>query len=71
MIYKVKVKKEKTAAFYQLLQSLRSLDVIESIELLDGSHEPSQMEGNWPKEKGKEVSTEEMIKKYRDLVDLD
>ncbi len=71
MIYKIKVKKDKTAAFHQLLQALRSMDVIDVIEVIDGDKEVFRTGDNWSGERSKEVSTEEMIKKYRDLVDLD
>lgn len=74
MVYKVKVKKEKTAAFYQMLQSLRNMDVIESVEMLDDSFESESFleeEIFWVKDKRKDINTLEMMKKYSDLVDLD
>ncbi len=74
MIYKIKVKKEKSAAFYQMLQSLRNLDVIEAVEIADEREEGDLLSGEetfWVKEKRKDYQTLEMMKKYSDLVDLD
>ena len=74
MIYKIKVKKEKTAAFYQMLQSLRNMEVIESIEIIGDSFEDDALyeeETFWVEDKRKDTNTLEMMKKYSDLVDLD
>lgn len=74
MVYKIKVKKEKTAAFYQMLQSLRNMDVLESIEIIGDSFEDDPLqeeETSWVKDKHKDTNTLEMMKKYSDLVDLD
>jgi len=74
MIYKIEVKNDKAAAFYQMLHSLRSMDIIESVEVLDASQEDEERigeKGRWSESKGKNKSTQEMMKKYSDLVDLD
>jgi type II secretory pathway component PulF len=74
MVYKIKVNKEKTAAFYQMLQSLRKMGVVDSIEILDDSYnDESMLEGVsfHFKDKRQGVNTLEMMKKYSDLVDLD
>lgn len=74
MVYQVKVKKEKAAAFYQMLQSLRNMGVIDSIEVLDDSYpeegllEAASFRIN---DKRQGDNTFEMMKKYSDLVDLD
>ena len=70
MIYKIKVNKEKSAAFYQLLQSLRNMNVIETIEIVDESenHESLSVEDTlWVKEKGSDLETLEMMKKQKIL----
>ncbi len=74
MVYKIKVKKEKTAAFYQMLQSLRNMGIIDTIEILDDSYSGEDMSEESTfriKDKHQGANTLEMMKKYSDLVDLD
>jgi hypothetical protein len=74
MVYKIKVKKEKTAAFYQMLQSLRNMGVVDSIEILDDPYNDENMleEVSFhTKDQRRGSNTLEMMKKYSDLVDLD
>lgn len=74
MVYKIKVKKEKTAAFYQMLQSLRNMGVIDTIEVLDDSYAEEGLLDELTfqvRNKHRGDNTLEMMKKYSDLVDLD
>lgn len=74
MVYKIKVNKEKRAAFHQMLQSLRAMGVVDSIEILDDSYGDENMleEVSFHyKDRRQGGNTLEMMKKYSDLVDFD
>lgn len=74
MVYKIQVNKEKSAAFYQMLQSLRNLGIIDSVEILNDSSTEERVLAEVSldfKDSYQGSNTLEMMKKYSDLVDLD
>ncbi|MEL7123009.1 MAG: hypothetical protein AAFO07_26405 [Bacteroidota bacterium] len=74
MKYQITIKPEKAAAFYQMLNAMRALEVIEYFEIVEATEQDSNSStvgGEWEEASVKDRVTQEMIKKYSDLVDLD